>query len=282
MNPEGGIKNIVEYRLVMRMFLNHFWHASCSAMNWGIPNGLRRRSTRAAFSTARHSTRKDAPMDTFIYQSKKYPVDEHGFLIDRDDWDEEFAKGKAEESGILDGLTDEHWKIIGFIRESFKKGGECPTVHQTCKANRLFIRDLKRLFPAGYLRGACKLSGITCNDRVVNYYGEEQDLREEAIPRATKTAKIYRVDAHGFLIEPSEWDREFAANLARALKVPGGLTKEHWKVIHFLRETFAETGEIPAVYDTCERNQLEVEDLGRLFPDGYHRGAVKLAGLRYR
>ena len=33
-------------------------------------------------------------------------------------------------------------------------------------------------------------------------------------------------------------------------------------------------------YETCADNEVEIEDLERLFPDGYHRGAVKISGLR--
>ena len=37
---------------------------------------------------------------------------------------------------------------------------------------------------------------------------------------------------------------------------------------------------VPTVYEACADNGLELEDLEQLFSDGYHRGAVKLAGLR--
>jgi tRNA 2-thiouridine synthesizing protein E len=38
----------------------------------------------------------------------------------------------------------------------------------------------------------------------------------------------------------------------------------------------------PSVTETCEVNDLDIEELEQLFPDGYHRGAVKIAGLRLR
>lgn len=64
--------------------------------------------------------------------------------------------------------------------------------------------------------------------------------------------------------------------------MPGNLGDKHWGVIRFLRRRHQETGSVPTVYETCEANGLEVEDLERLFVDGYHRGAVKIAGLRQR
>ncbi len=46
---------------------------------------------------------------------------------------------------------------------------------------------------------------------------------------------------------------------------------------------FKNAGEtVPTVYETCEENRIEIEDLEALFPDGYHRGAVKISGLRVR
>jgi tRNA 2-thiouridine synthesizing protein E len=50
----------------------------------------------------------------------------------------------------------------------------------------------------------------------------------------------------------------------------------------FLRQRFATNNIVPTVYETCEANHIELEELQRLFPDGYHRGAVKLGGLRVR
>ncbi len=77
-----------------------------------------------------------------------------------------------------------------------------------------------------------------------------------------------------------EWDEDFAINKSIELKMPESLTDQHWKIIRFLRKRFQETGSVPTVYEACESNQIEIEDLERLFPDGYHRGAVKVSGLR--
>jgi tRNA 2-thiouridine synthesizing protein E len=94
--------------------------------------------------------------------------------------------------------------------------------------------------------------------------------------------KVYRVDIRGFLVDPSEWDEGYAALRYLEMKMPGSLTDKHWRVIRFLRKKYQENGTVPTVYETCEANQLEIEDLERLFPDGYHRGAVKIAGLEAR
>ena len=225
-------------------------------------------------------------MPTFQFSGKSYPVDENGFLLNYQQWDRNFAQGMAPEVKISGGLSAEHWKVLQFIRDSFQRTGECPVVYQTCKANGLLIKDLKRLFPAGYLRGACKLAGITYRDRQVNFYGEAglgPAIKSDRKPAEARAAeKVYRVDGSGFLMDAEEWDEYFALRLAHDLKIPGGLSDQHWKVIRFLRERFEKDGIVPTLYETCEANRLELSDLERLFPDGYHRGPVRIAGLRAR
>jgi TusE/DsrC/DsvC family sulfur relay protein len=221
-------------------------------------------------------------MKTISMKGKSYAVDSEGFLLLYDQWDENFAEGMASEVKILEGLTQEHWKVIRFIRETFRQTGACPLVYQTCKANGLHLKDLKALFPTGYLRGACKLAGITYRERLVDFYGERgrEPRMEEGRPEWKE--KIYPVNVLGFLVDPAHWDENFALHKAEEMKMKEGLTDKHWKVIRFLRESFQKNGEVPNVFETCEANQIELDELERLFPDGYHRGAVKIAGLHYR
>jgi TusE/DsrC/DsvC family sulfur relay protein len=220
-------------------------------------------------------------MNTFSSKGKMYRVDSEGFLADYDTWDENFAEAMASEAKIPGHLTPEHWKVLRFIRETFKQTGACPLVYQTCKANGLHLKDLKRLFPAGYLRGACKLSGITYRERLVDYYGEKGSEFQEAARPGLKE-KVYRVNVQGFLIDPTEWDENFAIHKAQEMKMKEGLTDRHWEIIHFLREYSRQNGTVPTLFETCETNQIELEELEILFPDGYHRGAVKIAGLKAR
>ena len=67
------------------------------------------------------------------------------------------------------------------------------------------------------------------------------------------------------------------------MKMPGGkLTKRHWEIIRYLRKSYYTTGKIPTICETCEANHVDLDELELLFPDGYYRGAIKLAGLRLR
>jgi tRNA 2-thiouridine synthesizing protein E len=206
-------------------------------------------------------------------------MDTEEFLSDFNQWDENFARGMAPKVGIISGLSEDHWRIIRFIRDAFKQTGKCPLVYETCRTNRLHLQELKRLFPAGYLRGACKLAGVTYKEGYL-----DQSWVEEFAERVTSGAaeeKTYQINLRGFLVNPYEWDEKFALFRAYEMKMPR-LTDKHWKVIYFLRKSFEKNNLVPTVYETCEANDIDLEALQELFPDGYHRGAVKIAGLRVR
>lgn len=179
---------------------------------------------------------------------------------------------------IPGGLTSRHWEVIYFIRNTLEEYGKCPLVFQTCKANGLRLRELTELFPTGYQRGACKIAGLNLMEGYLRHYTFLPIPVEEGAE--VSPDKTYRVDIRGFLVDPSEWDEQFAVFKAHEFKMPGNLTDRHWKVIYFLRQSYQEHEAVPTVYETCKANNMEIEELGELFPDGYHRGAVKLAGLK--
>jgi len=217
-------------------------------------------------------------MPSIELANKTYPIDNDDFLSDFNAWDENYARVLAPKLGILGGLSEDHWRVIHFIRDQFTKTGKCPLVYETARMNRLHLEELKKLFPAGYLRGACKLAGITYAEGYL-----EQSWVEGFAEQITSagTGKSYEIDVRGFLVNPSQWDKAFALHRAWEMKMPK-LTDKHWQILEFLRGRFAIDNMVPTVYETCEANHVELEELQKLFPDGYHRGAVKLAGLRVR
>ena len=115
-------------------------------------------------------------MKNFMYKGKIYKIDEEGYLIDPATWDEAFAEAMAPKVMIRHGLTEAHWKVIKFIRNSFDKLNLCPIVYVACQQNNLGLGDLKRLFPTGYHRGACKLAGISYRQGFFQYYHLEENV----------------------------------------------------------------------------------------------------------
>ena len=207
-----------------------------------------------------------------------YAVDEDGFLADPCHWNEDFASGMALELGICEELTPLHWEVLGFIRDFYLSTGKCPSIHKTCRVHNLRSADLERLFPCGYRRGACKLAGISIHTTLAHPSG----FPEQKPPRASIPVeeRVYHVDERGFLLFPSDWDEDFAVFKSQEIKMPAPLTEKHWNIIRYLRAQFAENGKIPTVCETCTANHIDITDLEELFPDGYIRGALKIAGLR--
>ena len=64
--------------------------------------------------------------------------------------------------------------------------------------------------------------------------------------------------------------------------MPTELTDRHWEVIFFLRRSYKKEKQVPTIYETFKAVGISIEELENLFPDGYHRGAVKIAGLKVR
>jgi tRNA 2-thiouridine synthesizing protein E len=216
------------------------------------------------------SIRGEASAQTICFNGKDYGVDLDGFLIDPATWDENFAKGMAPEAGIPGEVSEKQWEVIRLIRRFWEERGLCPTVYQTCRILGLHVAGFGFLFPKGYQEGACKLAGVS------HKAGHFED-----VPKAQDMAQAtYRIDVWGFLIDPDEWDERFALLKAREMKVPGGLTTDHWEVLRFLRQEYFRIGKIPTISEACEAMGLDLSEFEALFPDGYYRGAVKIAGLR--
>lgn len=218
-------------------------------------------------------------MKTFSYNNKNYWVDDNNFLIDHKDWDKDFAIGMAIELGMRDGLSDAHWEVIYFIRMEFEKTGERPLLYETCRAMGLKSGTLQKLFPTGYLRGACLLAGI--GYKGFQAYSLPEPRREYPALKAgfIEKNKAYRIDIYGFLLAPEDWDEEYAVIRAYEMDIHGGLTDKHWQIIYFLRDCYKLNSVVPTIYECCEANEMDVEDIEKLFPAGYHRCAVKIAGL---
>ncbi|MEW6065876.1 MAG: TusE/DsrC/DsvC family sulfur relay protein [Bacillota bacterium] len=86
-------------------------------------------------------------------------VDEDGFLLNPDTWTEDVARYFSKEEGI-DELTDDHWKVIKYLRDYFFQFGIAPMVRKLCKDTGYSLKGIYELFPTGPAKGACKLAGL--------------------------------------------------------------------------------------------------------------------------
>ena len=88
-----------------------------------------------------------------------YEVDENGFLQEPEKWNENIAKAFAEREGVNE-LTEEHWKVINYLRDYYHKNSICPMVRRLTKETGLNLRRMYDLFPQGPANSACKWAGI--------------------------------------------------------------------------------------------------------------------------
>lgn len=92
-------------------------------------------------------------------------------------------------------------------------------------------------------------------------------------------------DAEGYLVEPEVWDRTVAVQLAQREGLV--LQAEHWPVLEFMRDYYAEH-QIAVDARHVIRYMAEELGLGRaarkrlyeLFPYGYVQQACKIAGMK--
>jgi tRNA 2-thiouridine synthesizing protein E len=86
-------------------------------------------------------------------------IDKEGFMMKTEMWTREVAEALAEEE-IGDDLTEDHWKVMDYIRTYFAKFGVAPPEQVTCKETGLNVNKIADLFPTGYAQGACKIAGL--------------------------------------------------------------------------------------------------------------------------
>ena len=90
---------------------------------------------------------------------KVVEVNEEGFLANPADWTKEIAAELAKEEGILE-LTEAHWKVIDFSRQSAVKSGAAPTLRGITSGSGVNTKELFTLFPKGPAKKVAKIAGL--------------------------------------------------------------------------------------------------------------------------
>ena len=86
-------------------------------------------------------------------------VDAEGFMQQPEQWNEDLALEIARQNGLPD-LTDRHWLVIRFMRDTYLKTGSAPTIRTLGKDSGVPIKELYQLFPKGPAKLAAKIGGI--------------------------------------------------------------------------------------------------------------------------
>jgi tRNA 2-thiouridine synthesizing protein E len=106
-------------------------------------------------------------MATFEFGGTQHEVNDEGFLVHPEEWNEEIALFLAKKEESLDSLSDQHWAVIRFIRQHYQEKQSAPMVRSICKTTGVPLKRIYELFPSGPAKGACKLAGLPKPDGCV-------------------------------------------------------------------------------------------------------------------
>jgi TusE/DsrC/DsvC family sulfur relay protein len=95
----------------------------------------------------------------FEVGANKYNVDEDGFLEDPTIWNQTVAADFATTEGVAE-LTENHWKVINYLRNYYLEFGIAPMIRKLCKETGFKLNEIYAMFPSGPAKGACKLAGL--------------------------------------------------------------------------------------------------------------------------
>ncbi len=100
--------------------------------------------------------------------------DDHGYLKDLNEWNEDIAQEIAAEENIT--LTDESFKLMNFLRDEYiNNNGNQPNERNMVKAlkgdwdGKLTTKELYALFPKGPAKQAGKVAGLPETKRKGGY-----------------------------------------------------------------------------------------------------------------
>jgi tRNA 2-thiouridine synthesizing protein E len=89
-------------------------------------------------------------------------TDEQGYLLDPD-YSEEIVHAIAAAEGIT--LTDDHWKVVNYLRDEYREHGHTPNFRNMLKGMAEIIpgcdsKTLYDLFPLGPAKQGAKVAGL--------------------------------------------------------------------------------------------------------------------------
>jgi len=85
--------------------------------------------------------------------------DNDGFLVEMTNWSRDIAEQLALKND-LGPLTDDHWKIIEFVKDYYLTHQQGPAIVKIGKATGFAPSYICKLFPCGIAKGAYRLAGL--------------------------------------------------------------------------------------------------------------------------
>jgi TusE/DsrC/DsvC family sulfur relay protein len=98
----------------------------------------------------------------YVVNGVELETDKEGYLLEPD-FSEEVVRVIAQAEGIT--LSDDHWKVVAFLREQYKEDGHTPNFRNMLKGVAEIIpgcdsKALYDLFPMGPAKQGAKVAGL--------------------------------------------------------------------------------------------------------------------------
>ena len=97
-------------------------------------------------------------MPVTTMNGREIHVDDEGFLTEYDEWDKDLGAVLAQNIGIE--MTDDHWKLIDFLRADFKAQGETPTTRRVDTVGGFPTKVQFTLFPKKPAKKSAYIAGL--------------------------------------------------------------------------------------------------------------------------
>ena len=99
------------------------------------------------------------------------------------------------------------------------------------------------------------------------------------MPTRTLAGTTVEVNDEGFFVDPQQWTKDMAPEIAEGVGVPTPLSDRHWVVIDLMRTEYFAKGTGPTVRMLGKTSGVSVKELYQLFPKGPAKIAAKIAGI---
>lgn len=98
----------------------------------------------------------------YVVNGVELETDDEGYLL-APDYSEEAVRVIAQAEGIE--LTDEHWKVVQYLRDQYREGGHTPNFRAMLKDMAEIIegcdsKKLYDLFPVGPAKQGARVAGL--------------------------------------------------------------------------------------------------------------------------
>jgi TusE/DsrC/DsvC family sulfur relay protein len=97
-------------------------------------------------------------MATTTIAGKEVQINDEGFLTEYDEWSEDIAAELAKNIDVE--MTDEHWKLIKWLREDYKEKGETATTRRVQTVGGWPTKQQFTMFPKKPAKKMAYIAGV--------------------------------------------------------------------------------------------------------------------------